>query len=103
MSLFLYNCLNVIAKRHEHAEKAYTVGDLACFFHTVVITGVKMRNSMLCSLSHVAYKSWQSLNREKQTVSTQHSVHSLIYHSPVSLVFWSRFGGAGGGPRRNVA
>ncbi len=25
------------------------------------------------------------------------------YHSLVSLVFWSRLGGAGGGPRRNVA
>lgn len=25
------------------------------------------------------------------------------YHSPVSLVLWSRFGGAGGGPRRSVA
>lgn len=25
------------------------------------------------------------------------------YQSLVSLVFWSRLGGAGGGPRRNVA
>lgn len=31
-SSLLYNCSHVIAKRHKHAEKAYTVCDLACFF-----------------------------------------------------------------------
>lgn len=66
-------------------------------FHIVVIIGVK--------ISIILMQTFQPLKINRVEKESSISVLGICpnYQSLVSLVFWSRLGGAGGGPRRNVA
>lgn len=56
-------------------------------------------------MSIILMQTFQPLKINRVEKESSISVLSICpdYQSLVSLVFWSRLGGAGGGPRRNVA